>query len=100
MFDILSMPGDASGVCCWPKEVAVPMNWGGRSNHASLKLRPSPKEGMLYWSAVMSSKNELRSLLSESVKSGAPGGGSGGSARFSWVGSILSRDNTKRDESG
>jgi hypothetical protein len=55
---------------------------------------------MLYWSAVMSSKNELRSLLSESVKSGAPGGGSGGSARFSWVGSILSRDNTKRDESG
>jgi hypothetical protein len=64
---------------CWPKDVAVPMNCGGRSSHALLKLSPSPKEGILYWSAVMSSKNEVRNRLSWSDNRGAPGGGSGGS---------------------
>lgn len=34
--------------CCPPNEVAVPMNCGGRSSHASLKLSPSPNDGILY----------------------------------------------------
>lgn len=71
---------EAIGVpACCPKEVADPINCGGRSSHASLKLRPSPNEGMLYWSEVISSKKELRNLESVSERRGAPVGGSGGS---------------------
>ena len=88
----LDMPGeddDAIGFpACCPKDVAVPINCGGRSSQASLKLSPSPKEGMLYWSAVRSWKKELRNLESVSVRRGAPAGGSGGgSIGGSWFGS-------------
>lgn len=78
----LDMPGEddeAMGFpACCPNDVVVPMNCGGRSSQASLKLSPSPNEGMLYWSAVRSWKKELRNLESVSVRRGAPDGGSGG----------------------
>lgn len=81
------------------------MNCGGRSSQASLKLRPSPKDGMLYWFAVMSSKKELRNLLSDSDRSGAPGAGSGASNRGSWAGSTesgarISGGRTREDYAG
>ncbi len=47
--DMLVGDGEVRGApSYWPKEVAVPMNWGGRSSHALLKFRPSPKEGIVY----------------------------------------------------
>ena len=61
------------------------MKVGGRSSQPSLKCRPSPNDGMLYWLAEMSSKKELRNLVSVSVRSGAPGAGSG----TSWSGSAF-----------
>lgn len=79
-------PGEAKGGAGdWPKDVAVPMKAGGSSNQASLKLRPSPYEGMLYWSAPRSSKKELNNFESSAVRIGAPGAGSGGGSRLkSW----------------
>lgn len=83
-------------VDCGPNDVAVPMNCGGRSSQTSLKFNPSPKDGILYWFAVMSSKKLLKNLVSVSVKSGAPGAGSGASKMGSWFSSTASSGSHNR----
>lgn len=48
-FDMPGDDDDARGFpACCPKDVAVPMNCGGKSSQASLKLSPSPNDGILY----------------------------------------------------